>query len=126
VNAEVRSSPVERAPGVGCFFSGGVDSFYTLLKHRQEVTHIIFVHGFDIALEEKELRSRASRMAQEVARELGVTLIEVETNLRSFSDKVVGWGKYHGAAMASVALLFQHRFSKVLIAATNSYAELTP
>lgn len=28
--------------------------------------------------------------------------------------------------MASVALLFQHRFSKVLIAATNSYAELTP
>ena len=91
VNAEVRSSPVERAPGVGCFFSDGVDSYYTVLKHRQEVTHIIFVHGFDIALEEKVLRSQASRMAQEVARELGVTLIEAETNLRSFSDKVVGW-----------------------------------
>jgi hypothetical protein len=42
VNAEVRSSPVECAPGVGCFFSGGVDSYYTLLKHRQEVTHIIY------------------------------------------------------------------------------------
>ncbi len=52
--------------------------------------------------------------------------MEVETNLRSFSDPLVGWGKYHGAALASVALLFQHRFRRVLIAATNTYAELFP
>jgi hypothetical protein len=127
VDAELSSRPIERSSGVACFFSGGVDSFYTLLKHREEVTHIIFVHGFDISLEEQqELRSQASRMAHAVARELGKTLVEVETNLRVFSDEVVGWGKYHGAALASVALLFQHRFRKVLIAASYTYAELTP
>ena len=50
VDAEVRNEPVDRASGVACFFSGGLDSFHTHLKHREEVTHIIFVYGFDIAL----------------------------------------------------------------------------
>ncbi len=103
-----------------------MDSFYTLLKHREEVTHIVFVHGFDIALTDQTLRTQVSRMAREVAKELGKTLIEVETNLRSFSNTLVGWEKYHGAALASVALLFQHRFRKALIAATLTYAELIP
>jgi hypothetical protein len=39
-----------------------MDSFYMLLKHRAEITHIIFVHGFDIDLEDRELRAQASRM----------------------------------------------------------------
>jgi hypothetical protein len=90
VNAEPRSEPIKRASDIACFFSGGVDSFYTLLKHREEITHIVFVHGFDISLEEQPLREQASRMARAVARELGKTLVEVETNLRSFSDPSVG------------------------------------
>lgn len=126
VDSEARSERVDRALGVACLFSGGVDSFYTLLKHREEVTHIIFVHGFDIALEDQVLGAQASRMAREVARELGKTLIEVETNIRWFSDTMVGWEKYHGAAMASVALLFQRRFRKVLIASSHTYGGLAP
>ncbi len=64
VDAEVRGGPSDLASGIACFFSGGVDSFYTLLKHREEITHIIFVHGFDIALEDHSLRAQASRMAR--------------------------------------------------------------
>jgi hypothetical protein len=91
VDAEPRGSvPAAKASGIACFFSGAVDSFYTLLKHREEITHIIFVHGFDIDLTERSLRAQASRMAREVAKELGKTLVEVETNLRSFSDALVG------------------------------------
>ncbi len=127
VHAKVRSRPLaDRASGVACFFSGGLDSFYTLLKHRDEVTHLIFVHGFDIPLTNQTLRAQASQAAREVARELGKTLIEVETNLRSFSDALVYWVCYHGAALASIALLFQDRFGKVLIPATNTYANLDP
>ena len=126
VDARARGRPAGRGSGVACFFSGGIDSFYTLLKRRDEVTHLVFVHGFDIALADQALRAQASRMAREVATELGKSLIEVETNLRSFSDALVGWQKYHGAALASVALLFQHRFRKVLIAATHSYGDLIP
>ncbi len=127
VHAKVRSRPTaDRASGVACFFSGGLDSFYTLLKHRDEVTHLIFVHGFDINLTNQTLRAQASQAAREVARDLGKTLIEVETNLRSFSDALVSWWEYHGAGLASVALLFQNRFRKVLIAASNTYAVLNP
>ncbi len=127
VHANVRSRPTaDRASGVACFFSGGLDSFYTLLKHRDEVTHLIFVHGFDISLTNQTLRAQASQAAREVARELGKTLIEVETNLRSFSDTLVSWWEYHGAGLASVALLFQNRFRNVLIAASNTYAVLNP
>lgn len=121
---------VGRASGVGCFFSGGVDSFYTLLKHREEVTHLIFVHGFDVFITEQTRREQGSRTAREVARELGKSLIEVETNLRTLfsmaSNRLVHWEKYHGAVLASVALLFQHRFRKVLIPATFDYAHLVP
>jgi hypothetical protein len=126
VDVEVRRGRSEPASGVACFFSGGVDSFYTLLKYRDEVTHLIFVHGFDIPLAERGLRAQTSRMAREVARELGKDLIEVETNLRAFSDTLVDWDKYHGAALASIALLFQHRFRKVLISSNWSYADLFP
>jgi hypothetical protein len=62
----------------------------------------------------------------EVARELGKFLIEVEKNHRSFSTEIIGWGKYHGAALASVALLFQNRFRKVLVATSFSYADIIP
>jgi lipid II:glycine glycyltransferase (peptidoglycan interpeptide bridge formation enzyme) len=126
VDVGARSKSAEPASGVACFFSGGVDSFYTLLKHRDKVTHLIFVHGFDITLANRSLRTRASRAAHEVARELGKDLIEVETNLRSFSDSLVNWDHYHGSALASIGLLFQHLFREVLIPSSATYAELYP
>jgi lipid II:glycine glycyltransferase (peptidoglycan interpeptide bridge formation enzyme) len=124
VDVESRSMGTKPASGVACFFSGGVDSFYTLLKNRTKVTHLIFVHGFDITLANRSLRSQASRAAREVARDLGKDLIEVETNLRSFSDPLVNWDHYHGSALASVGLLFQHLFREVLIPSSTTYAEL--
>jgi len=35
------------ATGALSFFSGGVDSMYTLLKRREELTHLAFIQGFD-------------------------------------------------------------------------------
>jgi len=34
-------------PGVLLFFSGGVDSEYTFLKHNEEISHVVFMHGMD-------------------------------------------------------------------------------
>ena len=33
--------------GTATFFSGGVDSTYTFLKHLKEISHAIFIQGFD-------------------------------------------------------------------------------
>ena len=109
-----------RGEGVGCFFSGGVDSFYSAVEHRDEITHLVFVNaGFDRpdALALENVRAAAA--------ELGKPLIEVETNLRSFSNAcAVEFADYGGAALAAVALLFQHTFEKVLIGSSFSYLAL--
>ncbi len=82
---------------MGCFFSGGVDSFYSLLTKRAEVTHLVLVHGFDIALEDAQLRRQTSSMARSVADEVGKDLIEVDTNVKAlFGVCGVPWAWAHG------------------------------
>lgn len=112
---------------VACFFTGGVDSFYTLLKNNNEITKIVYVHGFDIWLQEKEFRQMVSKRLHELAHELGKELIEVETNLLDFSYKICDWEKhYHGAALASIALLLSKTIRKIYIPSSFSYESLIP
>ncbi|HEC12979.1 MAG TPA: hypothetical protein ENI80_06960 [Acidiferrobacteraceae bacterium] len=106
---------------VGVFFTGGVDSFYTLLKNRDEIDDVIFVHGFDVNLGDVEHRNRVSRLVNRVGGELGVNVIEIETNLRSLLDRYVSWNMAHGAAMAAVAHLLSPLFSRIYIASSFSY-----
>ena len=76
-----------RADGVGCFFTAGVDSFHSVLANRERLTHLVFVHGFDVPLEGRpELRAEVTERVRAAASELGLPLIEVETNLHDFSD----------------------------------------
>jgi hypothetical protein len=113
--------------GVGCFFSGGVDSFYSVLKHRQEITSLILVHGFDIRLGDVEPRRGISKYLREAAEDLGKTLIEVETNLRAFSRHFVSWEHvYHGSALAAVALALSPLLKKVYISSSHRYDFLIP
>ena len=127
VMAQRRSEYPTPSPGVGCLFSGGLDSFYTLLRHREEVTHLIFADGYDIPLQDTARRERAVGVARKVADELGKSLIEVHTDLQFFTRDVgLRWEVYHGAALAAAALLFQDRLGRVLIPASFSYADLFP
>lgn len=112
---------------VACFFTGGVDSFYTLLKHNSEITKIIYVHGFDIWLQETEFREMISKRINQIAKELGKELIEVETNILDFSYKICDWaGQYYGSALASVALLLSKTIGKVYIASSLNTEVLYP
>jgi len=128
VSVDIAERPVpDKASQVGCFFSGGVDSFYTLLKHRSEITSLILVHGFDFSLDERRLRTRTSEAARDVAATLGMHLIEVETNARAFTDEIGPWGDMcHGAALASVAHALTPQLSKVYIASSYTYADIFP
>ncbi len=127
LEAEPKSGSGRGMPqGVAAFFTGGVDSWYTLLKHFDEITHLIFVHGFDVRLDDLPLRKKVSATIQGVAAGLQKPLVEVETNLRTITDQYVEWDYYHGGGLASVALLLSPRFRKVYIPGTHSYAALLP
>lgn len=117
------------ATGVGCFFSGGVDSFYSAITESDRITHLIFVHGFDIDVDDENLAARASAAARESAAELNKPLIEVKTTMRSaFGDRLpLDWGyDFHGAALAHVGLALSQHLSTVIIPSSNCREELTP
>ena len=126
-------APVDHVgPGaVGLYFTGGVDSFYSLLKDvelstdagHESVTHLLYAnfeghHGrpYD------RLLGRLRRAAEETDRELVV----IDTNVRSLTDRAVYWPDYHGAALASVALALQGLLGRCLIAASDQYRHLPP
>ena len=111
---------------IACFFSGGVDSFFTLLKHRDEITTLLLVHGFDISLENTALSAEVSAAVRNVAARLNKKVIEIHTNIRAFSDLYLSWDMYHGSALAAVALTMLPLFSRIYVPATQAYSDLLP
>jgi hypothetical protein len=102
---EVEATKVARPPrpNIASFFSGGVDSTYTVLQHQAELTQLVFVHGFDISTDKSALRAQTYKRLGAAADTLGIPLVEISTNLRDVSDRVIGWSDYHSAAMAGIA-----------------------
>ncbi len=120
-----KDNPTENR--VGVFFSGGVDSFYTLLRNRDDITDIIFVHGFDLRLDETGLREKTAGMVRDVGANLGKNVIEIETNLREFLDHFVNWLSLgFGPALTSVGHLLAPFFKKLFISAGYTYANMEP
>lgn len=112
--------------GVGAFFTAGVDSFYTMLKHRDEITHLVYVDRLDVAVDRPALRRASLEHVRAAAAACGKSLVEVDTNVREFSDPQVTWELYHGAALAVVALLLSPGLSKVYLPSSFSIDALEP
>jgi hypothetical protein len=126
VEAETREGIAERASGAACFFSGGMDSFHTLLRNQDEISHLIYLHRRP-PNEDHSAMEASARRVRRIAEELGKSMIEVDTNLYSFAHEAhINWKYYHGAWIASAALLFQHMFHKVFIAASSTHEHLRP
>lgn len=94
---------------VGSFFSGGVDSMYTMLTRSEEVTHLVLLGGLDFAMKGEELET-SSRRNQEFAASFGKTFIPVETNYKSFGrHHKIARILSHGSALAAVGLALRYR-----------------
>ena len=119
--------PAESTPQQAAFFSGGVDSFRTLQRCGDQLRHLLFVHGFDIAPAEQEKAQFVRRALTQVAAEAGPSLLTVRTNLRSFTNRWVDWEQHqHGCALAAVALLLAPHVGKVWIPSSFSLPFLHP
>ncbi len=121
--AEVRS-PGGR--GCAAFFSGGLDSFFTLQKQIEAIDSLIFVHGFDVELDALSARRRCSDLILSTARHYGKKPIQIETNLRSLIDQDLDWGLSHAAAFAAVCHLLRCSVDTVFLASSYPYRQLFP
>lgn len=124
INAKIDKDFESRACGKSaCFFTGGVDSFYTLLKNKNEISDIIYVHGFDIKLDNYQLRDKVSISLKNIANSLSLNLIEIETNLRDYLDNFLHWELSHGSALSFVAHCLPINYDRIFLAASHTYAE---
>lgn len=127
LNPPTTSTMAPTRPRVGTFFSGGVDSFYSFLKHRDEITDLVFIHGFDVGLNEQRLRVQASAMGDRLSKALGVRFIEIETNARLIQKRWGRWGPHaHGLGLASVGRSLAPYLSKLYIPGSFSEQEQIP
>lgn len=113
---------------VGSFFSGGADSFFTLLQHEEEITDLILVIGMDIPLSDCRQAAVTEAAAREVATAFGKNLVVVHTNLRAGIERAsLDWGtQAHGSAMATVGHLLATEFRKIYVASSHTYQGLFP
>lgn len=113
--------------GVAAFFTGGVDSFFTAVRHRGELDALVFVHGFDVPLADRGLRAAVSARLRSAAMMIGVPLLEVVTDLRKVSSRNgLSWSEAHGGALAAVGHALAARFRRFYIPATATYGNLYP
>lgn len=130
---DVHSAEPRQAAGTGVAFSGGVDSTFSLRSHlahdgldvTERITHGLFVHGFDIPFEDESVYAHWAGVYQDALAELGVELVQVRTNVRAFVDQLP-WILTHGAALCSVALLFQGTLGRFYVPASSPYTDLEP
>ena len=119
----------------GLFFSGGVDSFHSLIQHnapgstgvRAPVTDLLLIHGADIPIADSEAFNRLRPRMEDVASSFGIGLVDIATNLRE-----TRWGRSdwphmsHGALLAAAGLILEPRFSRLLIASSAPFSRLRP
>jgi hypothetical protein len=123
------------APRAATFFSAGVDSFYTLLKHRAgfgssaiSLTHILYIRGVERRLEWTKGVSETESLIREVAVAAGVETIVGETNVRTrLQGPHLAWGRhYNGSALAAIALGLSNGFDYICIPSSYPYNHLIP
>lgn len=114
-------------------FTGGVDSSYTVYRHAkklvgrrsQPLKSGLFVHGFDIPLNQASVYDSAFKRAEVMLNSVGVDAIPMATNFREIMDPYLRWTTSFGSALGACLLLFQKKFNTGLIASSYCYQTLS-
>lgn len=132
VDREVASEPL-REGARACAFSGGIDSFYTLWSHLpatdpnplSRVSHLLFVHGFDVPLANQRAYETAREAFLPMAKSVDVELIAARTNAQDFAPRF-NWGVFHGAPLAGCAQALASGLQRFYVPASHTYNDLVP
>lgn len=110
--------------GHGVFFSGGVDSAYSLATNRDVLDGLVTVIGCDVALADADNAARLAGIAHGAAAAYGLEPIVIETDLPERMHPYLGWIEYHGSALAGIRHLLADRFATMRIAASADAATM--
>ena len=121
----------------GAFFSAGVDSLYTLIKHHQDIDYLLLIHGFENPLRASRRLAATLDLVKAYGKAYNKKWLTVYTNLRAMADQnLAPWGRrskkiffgdyYMGSMLAAVGLSMQNRFQEIFIAASHRHDAQVP
>ena len=126
----------EPPPGTAVLFSGGVDSYFSVLRREPALSDplppppiddLLHVWGFDYPTSACAAYARVRSTLEPAAHELGKSLVVVRTNLRETRWQETRWAEMsHGCALAASALVLEERYGRVLVPATHTLAYRGP
>ena len=123
-----RRSVTQPGEMVGAFFSGGVDSMFTLWKQNRDkevipgflITHVIFTNGFNNSLNTSELYQLIAEIYKRNLEKIGVTLLPLETNMTRLVVPEMEYLLLFGPLLNASAHALGGMFSRVFIPSSYS------
>lgn len=110
----------------GSFFTAGVDSFYTFLKNKKSITHLLLIHGCDIPLKDKTFFTEVESRIGKIARAENVTLLQIKTNMRDIIEPRLEWEWELGSALSAISLTLRNGLKQVFIPSGMHFNEVCP
>lgn len=96
-------------------FTGGVDSFYTLLRTPHKLDELIYILGYDLPPNEKAVMDQYKGRLQMLSDITKIKVSVIRTNLRDhplYAEaswlKTKGWLRCHGGALAAIGHSMPH------------------
>ncbi|MBW3020092.1 hypothetical protein KY334_02240 [Candidatus Woesearchaeota archaeon] len=138
VNIETEGYEVPKKPNknVGCTFTGGVDSFYTLWKHTPEnepnpdfrITHCIIVDNgkrplFDCSEDSYDLLKEKYK---KFTKKLNMKLIIITTNIEDVLVKKLYSPETHATIILGAGLILEKLFHRFYIPSSHNYKDQIP
>lgn len=119
--SNIQNNRLDTQDGTAAFFSGGVDAFCTLIRHRHEKPTLLTIWGSDISLEDQVGWGRVEKHLKEACETFATDCVVIKSQFRKFlnagvlSNKVKNCGDnwWHG---------FQHGIGIISHAAPVTYA----
>jgi hypothetical protein len=130
VEVNIIESPLRETPSkTAVFFSGGVDSFHTLLRYDSEagagshqvINDLLLLWGFDIPICNNVAFERVADNVQHVATALGKEVVVVASNIRQTRfQQTIYTDHSHGSFIAAAGLVLEKRYRKLIISNSDT------
>ena len=116
--ADATDSVYPEGRGHGLFFSGGVDSAYSLAVNRAGIDGLVTIVGGDVSPDDRERAAWLAGSVHRVAVAFGMQTTIIETDLPGVMHPYLGWIEYHGSVLAAIRHLLANRFATMRVASS--------
>jgi len=125
---EVAAPAPSKAPGrTGLCFTGGADSFYSLLRAEERIDVLVYVYDFDVNPKAPERAPQFEPWFRRIAEQCGARAVVIRTNLKRHpAFRGIPFMKTHGGALAAVGHLLGGEIGKLVISSSNPHSRNFP